>query len=514
MQLLSARALMVWSGVALLIGVVLRFFALDAPLMWHDEVYTRIFVAGFHSHDWFGALYGGDPVTAEAMQHFLQPSRDTSAWSTVLGLARDEPQHPPLYYLLARLWMDAFGSSMAALRSLSAVGSVLGLAAGAWLTRALFDDRRVTLTALAFLAASPFAILYAQEAREYAIWGALVLGSTAALLRAQHRGGVGRWATYGLLTTLGLYTSLSHVGVVGAQVLFVIVQSKGRVTRSSLAAAGTLTISAVLWLPWALAVWRHYDAFRASMAWAREIRVPAIEVLSAFVVNISRTAVDLWPEPSGVIWGPVLAVAALLIWALLRWLHPRQSPTRGPLLAVMVACAPIALLLVPDLVFGGIRSLSTRYFVPTLPILLIALAHWMATGVGDRRRWRQAIGGAVWVLALASSLRNASDATPWSKGVSRQVPVVAEMIGADALIIGTREQHHPGNLLALSALVPPTTRFHLLLTYEDYRAPAHAGSVYLYSPVPWFPKAFEAAHGQSVTQVLSGTYLTLWRVGD
>lgn len=506
------KGLTLWAGVALVAGVVLRFFALDAPLMWHDEVYTRIFVAGFHSNDWFGALYGGGPVTAEAMQHFLQPSASTSAWSTVLGLARDEPQHPPLYYLCARLWMDAFGYSMAALRTLSAVGSVLGLAAGVWLARALFDDRRVTLVALGFLAISPFAILYAQEAREYAIWGAMVLGSTAALLRAQQRAGGWRWAVYGLLTTLGLYTSLSHVGVVGAQVLFVILQARGRPTRAALAAAGTLSISAVLWLPWALAVWAHYDAFRASMAWTREIHIPTVEVLSAFVVNISRTAVDLWPAPSGAVWALIFVLVALLAWSLVRWLHPRRAPMRGPLLAVLVACAPIALLLVPDLLFGGIRSLSTRYFVPTLPILLIALAHWTVSG----RRWRWSIGSAVWALALASSARNAGDVTPWSKGVSVQLPEVAKAIAPDALIIGTREQHHPGNLLALSALVPPTTRFHLLLTYEDYRLPPQfglsGGPVFIYSPVPWFPKALEKSHRRAVRQVLSGQYLTLWAV--
>ena len=504
------RIVTLWAGVALIIGVGLRFVGLDMPLMWHDEVYTRIFVAGFHSHDWFGTLFGGDPVTAEAMQRFLQPSESTTAWSTVLGLARDEPQHPPLYYLCARLWMDAFGYGMGALRSLSAVGGVLGLAAGAWLARALFDDRRVTLASVALLAVSPFAILYAQEAREYAIWGAMVLGTTAALLRAQQRGGARRWAIFGLLTTLGLYTSLSHVGVVGMQVLFVILQSRGRVTRSALAAAGTLTISALLWLPWALAVWAHYDAFRASMAWAREIRVPVTEVLGAFLINMSRTAVDLWPAPTGAVWVLVIGVVALLGWVLFRWLHPRQTPMRGPLLAVMVAGAPIVLLLVPDLLFGGIRSLSTRYFVPTLPILLIALAHWTCGG----RRWRWAVGGAIWALALVSSLRNAGDATPWSKGVSRRLPEVAAQVGPDALIVGTREQHHPGNLLALSALVPPTTRFHLLLKYTDYALPPHAGPVFLFSPVPWFPKAFEAAHGREATQILGGTYLTLWSVSD
>lgn len=499
------RILALWAALAALVGVALRFFALDAPLMWHDEVYTRIFVAGFNSQDWFGALYGAEPVTAAAMQRFLVPTGDSSAWATVLGLARDEPQHPPIYYLLARLWMDALGAGMGTLRSLSAVASVLGLAAGAWLTRALFDDRRTTLTAVALLAVSPFAILYAQEARAYALWGALLLGSTAALLRAWQRGGIGRWAIYSALTTLALYTSLSHVGVIGAQVLWVVLAARGRPVRRALAAAATLAISALLWLPWALAIGQHYAAFRASTAWTREIHIPTGELLRAFAVNLSRSALDLWPEPAGAAWIVVLGLVALLGWALTRWLWRGD----GPRLALLVAGAPVALLLVPDLLFGGIRSLSTRYFVPTLPILLIALAQWTRSGA----RWRWAIGGAVWALALASSLRNAGDVAPWTKGISRGLPAVATHVTPDTLIIGTREQHHPGNLLALSALVPPTTRFHLLLAYEDYRLPAHTGPVLIYSPVPWFPAAFEAAHGRAVRPVTTGQHLSLWRVG-
>jgi hypothetical protein len=91
---------------------------------------------------------------------------------------------------------------------------------------------------------------------------------------------------------------------------------------------------------------------------------------------------------------------------------------------------------------------------------------------------------------------------------------VATLVEPDTLIIGTREQHHPGNLLALAARVPPQTRFHLLLKYEDYRLPPHTGPVLIYSPVPWFPAAFTKAHGRAVAPVLQTQHLSVWRVAS
>ena len=125
----------------------------------------------------------------------------------------------------------------------------------------------------------------------------------AALLRAWRQGGRAWWA-YGALTTLALYTSLSHAGVIGAQVLWVVWQARGRPSRPALAAAATLAVSAALFAPWGLMVLDHWEAMRASTAWTREIVVPRAELLGTFTLNLSRPVVDLGGEPAGWAWLP------------------------------------------------------------------------------------------------------------------------------------------------------------------------------------------------------------------
>ncbi|MCB9525162.1 MAG: glycosyltransferase family 39 protein [Myxococcales bacterium] len=485
----------VWGLVAA--GVALRVTGLGDAVWWHDEVFTRVFATGHAPRQWFSEVYGRGPVTAADLLRFQQLDPGLGPADTVLGLARDEPQNPPLFYLLAHLWMRLFGDGVAAVRSLAALFGVGTVAAGTWWAHEAFGDRRTTALAAAGLSLSPALILFAQEARAYSLWTLLLAASSAALLRAWRSGGWA-WLAYGAATTLALYTSLSHAGVIAAQVLWVAWQARGRPTRRALTAAGTLAVCAVLYAPWGWMVADHWSAVRASTAWTREIVVPRAELLGSFALNLSRAALDLGGEPGGWAWLPVgLAATAALgaAWTL------RRRP-----LMLGIAAVPVALLLVPDLLFGGIRSVSTRYLLPTLLVAVVALAR--AT------RARPALALA-WLLPMGlSAAHNAQDPTPWIKGLSRGLPAVARQIAAAErpLVVGDREHHNPGNLMALAQQVPPDTRFELLLVYEGYRLPADPGTVFLFSPVPWFPGKVAVRHGRRATALERDLYLSLWRL--
>src|SRR3984957_18347953 len=83
-------------GLILILCVALRVHHLGSASLWSDEMFSRYYV------DVFGLHY----VLTD-------------------GLSR-EPT-PPAYYLLLRGWMGLWGDSEAALRSLSAVASILCL---------------------------------------------------------------------------------------------------------------------------------------------------------------------------------------------------------------------------------------------------------------------------------------------------------------------------------------------------------------------------------------------------
>lgn len=518
------------------VGVAARTVDVADKPVWHDEVYTRIFTAGHRSTDWIDALYTGRVVARDELLAFQRIDASSGPLDTVLGLAGDEPQHPPAYYLLARLWVGALGDDIGALRWLSVVTSLLALLAAAWLGREVFGSRgppaaRARLLLVALVAVSPFAVLYAQEAREYALWTVWVFASSAALLRALRlEAGPGHlpWAAYAALTALGLYTAFSHSAVILAQALFVAARARLRPTREARAAALALLGAAALFLPWALALVRHMDSFRASMAWSSTIVVPRSEVLQTLATSLSRPLLDLWPRVTGPLpWLLVGAAAAGVVAAVVAL--ARSGPRHARLLVVLLVVVPVALLVVPDLAFGGIRSFSTRYLSPSLMAALVAVAYGLSAlpGPGLRR----AVSAAVLVLAAASAVRDATTRVPWTRELSAGLLPVAAAIDAapQPLVVADRERHHPGNVLTLANLVGPGAAF-LMLDFPNrdallVEALAQAGTgvwppgglpggytLFLYAPIPQVRAALEAAVGHPATLVWSDGHVECWRL--
>jgi uncharacterized membrane protein len=78
--------------------------------------------------------------------------------------------HPPLSYLLLKVWGELFGWTELALRSLSALLAVMAVGASALLVRRLYSPR-VALAVLPFLVLAPFWLRYGYEIRMYALAG-------------------------------------------------------------------------------------------------------------------------------------------------------------------------------------------------------------------------------------------------------------------------------------------------------------------------------------------------------
>ena len=124
---------------------------------------------------------------------------------------------PPLYYALLHVWMQIFGTGNEAVRALSGVFGVAALIP-AWYAGRRLDQRRVAAglqapgsrtiawAAVLLLAASPFAIRYATEARMYSLLMLLVFLGYLALLRVFDRPSGGRLFCLAAVAGLLLYT--------------------------------------------------------------------------------------------------------------------------------------------------------------------------------------------------------------------------------------------------------------------------------------------------------------------
>lgn len=167
-----------------LLAALLRFYYIDAQSLWSDE---------------------GNSV-AMAPRAPLEIIQRTA-----------QDIHPPLYYLTLHAWSRFVGTSVVAVRALSALFGVLTVA----LTAALgwrIGGWRVAFFATLAAALSPFAIHYSQETRMYIM--VTMLGAASWL--AFSRGVRARMANLGLvfyffITLALIYTHYYAVSVVVAQ---------------------------------------------------------------------------------------------------------------------------------------------------------------------------------------------------------------------------------------------------------------------------------------------------------
>ena len=157
MAMLSGRRSAVGGRLAAILMICwlafgLRVYRLDAQSLWYDE--------GLSIH------------------LASQPFPVTVSESAVTD-------HPPLHALLLGAWMRAAGRSEFAVRFLSAWWSVLAVALTWRLGRVLLTDAIGAIGAL-LMAASAFAVWYAQETRGYSLLLALTLIAAWAFASTLH----------------------------------------------------------------------------------------------------------------------------------------------------------------------------------------------------------------------------------------------------------------------------------------------------------------------------------------
>ncbi|UBF26088.1 glycosyltransferase [Kovacikia minuta CCNUW1] len=156
------------------IGAGLRLTHLISQPLWTDEFSTLVFSLG-HS---FRTVPLNQLISSATLLQPLQtnPSGDIHA---VVQHLMTESTHPPLYFVLAHLWMGLFPSETGLIsvwvgRSLSVVFGTLAIPAMFGFGWVAFRSRQVGQLAAALMAVSPFGIYLAQDARHYTL--AVLLG--------------------------------------------------------------------------------------------------------------------------------------------------------------------------------------------------------------------------------------------------------------------------------------------------------------------------------------------------
>lgn len=124
--------------ILLVLGIFFRFINLDRKVFWFDETFTSLRISGYTESELVSQVCDRLEIRIEDLQKYqhLAPGRTTA--DTIKSLIKEDTQHPPLYYLMARFWVQILGYSVATIRSLSALISLLAFPCIYWLCLELF----------------------------------------------------------------------------------------------------------------------------------------------------------------------------------------------------------------------------------------------------------------------------------------------------------------------------------------------------------------------------------------
>jgi mannosyltransferase len=321
-----------WGLVALIVSAaLLRFSTLDAQSFWQDEA-----------------------VTAELIHPRLLQT---------LSLVPASETTPPLYYLLAWLWSQLFGTGEVGLRSLSALLGTATIPVA--YAAAVPISRRVGLVAGALSATNPMLVWYSQEARAYSLLVFLAALSFVFFERALQRPTRGSLIGWALSSALALATHYFAILLVAPEAVWLLARSPRR--RPAVAAVAATATAGLGLLPLALTQARAgHAAWIATIDLGERLK----DAWQNFLVGGGPGQIDALVAPTS-----ALAGAGLLLLGL----RAQGVERRIGLIALAIG----ATVIVGALVLAGFGPdyLLDRNLLPALVPLTVALA----AGFGARR---------------------------------------------------------------------------------------------------------------------------------
>ena len=363
-------------------ALVLRLLRLDDLSLWVDEGVT-----------WWNATHGtaNDALVAEA-------------------------NHPPLWWLVTRAWLAAFGTSEFSMRLPAALCGVISVFLAFLLGRRLFDPARVparggfrggdpagALWVAGFAAGNAFWIEYSQEARMYSALLAESLGLSLLYLSWLDTGRRRALVGYAVLAALALHTHYFAIWPIAAHTvhaLLVARSSRGDANpvrvRPLLVAQG---VAGLLFLPWFLYLVRNYRGISTDSNGPLGLLGHALWRMGTGpgLVALDRPRVDAGAQAVFAEEAPII-VASAVFWLLPIALGVRalwKDRGTGAFVATSVL-VPVGLVLLAAAF--GFQLVHEKYLIFLAPFLLVlAVAGCLAaTGV-----WKHLLFGGLVTLHIA-----------------------------------------------------------------------------------------------------------------
>ncbi|MBE9125737.1 MULTISPECIES: glycosyltransferase family 39 protein [unclassified Coleofasciculus] len=461
------------------LGIFFRGVNLDGKVFWGDEVVTLLRISGYTQAEFVQQLPYNQVISIEELQKYQRPKPESNVSDTIGSLIAEDPLQPPLYFAIGRFWVDGFGSSPTAIRSLSVLLSLLVFPCLYWLCQELFESPLVGWIAIALFAISPFHVLYAQEARQYSLWTATILLSGAALLGAMRRQTRLSWVIYAGTTILGFYTHLFSLFVTLGQGIYVAIAQRCRLNKITIAYLLASGAAFLGFLPWLL-----NDKVDEPTWTAQPMSLPSL--IKIWVGNITRIFFDLnFDTNTPLIYAipPTLILLSLIGYAI--YFLFRHTPQRIWLFILTLIGATGLALILPDVIVGGRRSSISRYLTPCYVGIQLAVAYLLATQMGSRgwqqKFWQVVTAGLISVGVVSCAFSSQAN-TWWHKKPNHYNPQIARIVNQAPrpLLISNEEAIYW--LVSLSYLLEPKVQLQLIVDPTVPERSEGFSDVFLFHP--------------------------------
>ncbi len=420
--------------VILLLGIFFRFANLDSKVYWGDETVTSLRISGYNLQELQTFANSDRPLSIQDLQKYQYPNSEKGFIDTINGLAIEEPQHPPLYFVMVKQWVQWFGNSVTITRSFSALISLLTFPLIYLVCQELFSFSVISWVAVALLAVSPFHILYAQEARSYSLWTVTILLSSWALLRAIRLKTNLSWGIYAVTIAIGFYTFIFSAVVTLVHSIYIVIHEKFKLTKTVKSYLLALITGVILFIPWIVAVLTNFTEADQTTSWTKKT-LPITYLAKTWILNLSRVFIDFNYNfvTRNLFWYLTFIALLLLTVYAIYYLYQETKPQAWLFVLLLMAIASLPLVLL-DLTSGGIRSTVARYFIPSYLAIEITVAYLLATKMTSRyisnwqrQTWRIAFLTIV-LSGIISCSRMSSAQVWWNKYNAIHIPKVAQIV--------------------------------------------------------------------------------------
>ena len=301
----------------ILLFALARLWRLTAACLWFDEIFS-----------------------VHAANH---------SWGTMMHFVAADLVHPPLFYIVLKVWITIGGESLLWLRLLPAILSILALVPVFLLAQELKLPAAETTLALMLLAVNGYLIKYAQEVRMYGLLfllGTCSLWLFASWWRSQKQS-TRRFVALMAVNLLMVYTH--YYG--WALVLLECGLGLFRYRRQYQRIIAGLAILVICYVPWLIEIARVYKAYRMeqNIGW---IPRPGLRALMELATLLNQPFVFPTSSADNTI-NPFVLLSVLIVFvcplARLFWqiFRMRRSPeNESELLLILFLLVPVVVLAV------------------------------------------------------------------------------------------------------------------------------------------------------------------------